>query len=164
MKNPNSFSLRTLEERHITLTGITVMNLRRQVSRKISKKKSKGYKKRTDRKYLLGRTYKGYETYTADNPEVFVTQMNTIYNDETNRPFLQTFKFVRAGVLLPSIMKKRLHLPWKRVWNFSKPYVGNNSSQNMSMSFSLTGYPNSLQRKPWRLARMAQEALKYCNT
>lgn len=81
------------------IAGITVMNLRRQVSRKISKKKSKEYKKRADRKYLQGRTYKDYKEYISENPDVFVTQMDTIYNDETNGPFIQTFKFVNAGVL-----------------------------------------------------------------
>ena len=34
------------------IAGITVLDLRRQVSRKLSKKKAKAYKKRTDRKYL----------------------------------------------------------------------------------------------------------------
>lgn len=81
------------------IAGITVMDLRRQVSRKISKKKSQGYKKRTDRKYLQGRTYKDYNTYISENPDVFVTQMDTVYNDETNGPFIQTFKFVNAGIL-----------------------------------------------------------------
>ena len=81
------------------IAGITVMDLRRQVSRRIPKKKSKRYKKRLDRKYLQGRTYKDYREYLADNPDVFVTQMDTVYNDETNGPFLQTFKFVNAGVL-----------------------------------------------------------------
>lgn len=81
------------------IAGITVMNLRRQVSRKISVKKSKGYKKRADRKYLKGRTYKDYNQYMAENPDVFVTQMDTVYNDETSGPFIQTFKFVNAGVL-----------------------------------------------------------------
>lgn len=81
------------------IAGITVMDLRRQVSRKISKKKSKEYKKRADRKYLQGRTYKDYKEYISENPDVFVTQMDTIYNDETNGPFIQTFKFVNAGVL-----------------------------------------------------------------
>ena len=81
------------------IAGITVMDLRRQVSRKISAKKSKGYKKRADRKYLKGRTYKEYKEYMAENPDVFVTQMDTVYNDETSGPFIQTFKFVNAGVL-----------------------------------------------------------------
>lgn len=79
--------------------GITVMDLRRQVSRKLPKKKANEYKKRADRKYLLGRTYKDYRTYLSENPDVFVTQMDTVYNDETNGPFIQTFKFVNAGVL-----------------------------------------------------------------
>lgn len=81
------------------IAGITVMDLRRQVSRKISKKKSKGYKKRVDRKYLQGRTYKDYKEYISENPDVFITQMDTVYNDETNGPFIQTFKFVNAGIL-----------------------------------------------------------------
>ena len=82
------------------IAGITVMDLRRQVSRKLPKKKAKTYKKRTDRKYLQGRTYKDYQSYLSEHPEVFVTQMDTVYNDETNGPFLQTFKFVRAGIIL----------------------------------------------------------------
>lgn len=81
------------------IAGITVMDLRRQVSRKLPKKKSRTYKKRADRKFLLGRTYKDYKEYISENPDVFVTQMDTVYNDETNGPFIQTFKFVNAGVL-----------------------------------------------------------------
>lgn len=79
--------------------GITVMDLRRQVSRKMPKKKSTEYKKRADRKYLEGRTYKDYREYISNNPDVFVTQMDTVYNDGTDGPFVQTFKFVNAGVL-----------------------------------------------------------------
>lgn len=82
------------------IAGITVLDLRRQVSRKLPKKKAKAYKKRADRKYLEGRTYKDYKAYLSDYSEVFVTQMDTVYNDETNGPFLQTFKFVRAGIIL----------------------------------------------------------------
>lgn len=82
------------------IAGITVMDLRRQVSRRLPKKKAKTYKKRTDRKYLQGRTYKDYQSYLSEHHEVFVAQMDTVYNDETNGPFLQTFKFVRAGIIL----------------------------------------------------------------
>src|SRR5699024_6112009 len=53
----------------------------------------------TNRKYLEGRTYKDYQAYLSDCPEVFVTQMDTVYNDESSGPFLQTFKFVRADIL-----------------------------------------------------------------
>lgn len=81
------------------LAGITVMDLRRQVSRKLPKKKANAYKKRQDRKFLQGRTYKDYQTYMAENPDVFVVQMDTVYNDETNGPFIQTFKFLCTGFL-----------------------------------------------------------------
>lgn len=96
------------------IAGITVMDLRRQVSRKISKKKSKGYKKRADRKYLQGRTYKDYKEYISENPDVFITQMDTVYNDETNGPFIQTFKFVNAGVLFAIIHNDKTAESMKR--------------------------------------------------
>lgn len=96
------------------VAGITVMDLRRQVSRKISKKTSKGYKKREDRKYLQGRTYKDYKLYIEENPDVFVTQMDTVYNDETNGPFIQTFKFVSSGILFAIFQESKTALSMKQ--------------------------------------------------
>ena len=58
--------------------GLTVMDLRRQVSRKLTKKKAAEYKKRQDRKYLNGRTFKDYQAYISDYPHVSVTQMDTV--------------------------------------------------------------------------------------
>ena len=95
------------------VAGITVMDLRRQVSRKISKKKSKGYKKRADRKYLKGRTYKDYREYLEDHSDIFVTQMDTVYNDETSGPFMQTFKFIEAGVLFSLIHDEKTAVSMK---------------------------------------------------
>lgn len=95
------------------IAGITVLDLRRQVSRKISKSRSKAYKKRADRKYLQGRTYKDYKEYMFENPDVFVTQMDTVYNDETNGPFIQTFKFVRAGILFAIYQEDKTSIAMK---------------------------------------------------
>ncbi len=50
------------------LVDIGPMDLRRQVSRKISRKKANTYKKREDHRYLNGRTYKDYREYMAVNP------------------------------------------------------------------------------------------------
>lgn len=122
MSANNSFSHLTLEERRIILTGITngssktaiaqtigkdkstvgkEIKLHRSLTHKckMSKKKSKGYKKRVDKKYLQGRTYKDYKLYINENSNVFVTQMDTVYNDEINGPFIQTFKFINAGLI-----------------------------------------------------------------
>lgn len=95
------------------IAGINAMDLRRQVSRKLSRKKSKVYKKRADRKYLHGRTYKEYKDYLSDHPDVFVTQMDTVYNDEANGPFIQTFKFVNAGVLFALYQETKTALDMK---------------------------------------------------
>ena len=67
-----------------------------------------------DRKYLQGRTYKDYKLYVAENPDVFVTQMDTVYNDETNGPFIQTFKFVNTGVLFAIYQEGKTALSMKQ--------------------------------------------------
>lgn len=89
------------------IAGITAMDLRRQVSRKISRKKSMLYKKRNNRKYLKGRTYKDYKQYVAENPNAYVVQMDTVYNDETKGPFIQTFMFVNSDFLFAVYQEKK---------------------------------------------------------
>ena len=95
------------------LVDIGPMDLRRQVSRKMPKKQTNLYKKRENRQYLSGRTYKDYQGYMAENPNVFVTQMDTVYNDETNGPFLQTFKFIGTGLLFSLIHPEKTALEMK---------------------------------------------------
>ena len=81
------------------VAGVTVLDLRRQVSRRLPKKKSSPCKKRQDRKHLKGRSFKDYEAYLDENPDATVVQMDTVYNNETTGPFIQTFKFLRCGIL-----------------------------------------------------------------
>lgn len=78
---------------------IISLDLRRQPSRRISKKASAQYRKRVDRKFLKGREYTDYQAYIAENPNAYVTQMDTVYNDITNGPYIQTFQFVKPGIL-----------------------------------------------------------------
>lgn len=89
------------------VAGITAMDLRRQVSRKPRKSVKTTYKKRQDRQYLQGRTYQDYRSYLAENPDAFVTQMDTVYNDESRGPFIQTFKFVQAGLLFALLHQEK---------------------------------------------------------
>lgn len=79
--------------------GAINLDLRRKVSRKPSKKKSNEYKKREDRKFLKCRLYTDYLAYIQENPDTAVTQMDTVYNDGSNGPFIQTFRFMRGMVL-----------------------------------------------------------------
>lgn len=82
------------------VAGIMSIDLRRKVSRRMPKRKADLYKKRKDSRFLIGRTFKDYTAYTAEYPDLPVVQMDTVYNDVTNGPFLQTFKFVSTDLLL----------------------------------------------------------------
>lgn len=77
--------------------GLSNLDLRTQVKRKPSKKKKVCYKKRQDRKYLVGRSYKDYLDFCEDGTRT--CQMDTVYNDISCGPFLQTFKFMDSSFL-----------------------------------------------------------------
>ena len=78
---------------------ITCMDLKRQVRRKLTKKKSIEYSPRKDRSYLKGRTHKEYIEFKEMNPYASVVEMDTVYNDGSNGPFLQTFIFLKYSFL-----------------------------------------------------------------
>ena len=79
--------------------GLQDVDLRIKTRRKSTKKLAATFKKRQDRKFLLGRTFKEYEAYMKENPNVSVVEMDTVYNDVSNGPFIQTFKFLDYGFL-----------------------------------------------------------------
>ena len=79
---------------------IIPLDLRKQVTRKIKHKDKNIYKIRKDRKYLKGRTYTEYKAYIESHPFAKVVQMDTVYNDITNGPFMQTFKFLRYSFMV----------------------------------------------------------------
>ena len=75
--------------------GITNMDLRKKVGRKMTKKKRQIYKPRKDNRYLKGRTYLDYQNHMAQHPDASVVEMDTIYNNGSQGPFIQTFQFVK---------------------------------------------------------------------
>lgn len=79
--------------------GLISLDLRRQTSRKMTKKKSQGFKKRKDHAFTRNRTYDLYLELLENDPNISVVQMDTVYNDITTGPFIQTFKFLRFGFL-----------------------------------------------------------------
>ena len=89
------------------ICDVSIMDLRRAVSRKLPKDRENLYKKRENRKYLEGRQYKDYLAFMESNPYAFVVQMDTVYNDETNGPFIQTFKFMQASLLFAVLHKQK---------------------------------------------------------
>lgn len=80
--------------------SITCLDLKRQVRRKITKKKKTEYKPRKDRSYLKGRLHSDYLAFMEENPDASVVEMDTVYNDNSNGPFIQTFKFMKYDLLI----------------------------------------------------------------
>ncbi len=80
--------------------GLTDLDLRSKVSRKMKKKDQIKYKKREERAYLKGRTYDCYEAYMKAHPSAAVVEMDTVYNDVSKGPFIQTFMFVAFGIMI----------------------------------------------------------------
>lgn len=82
------------------VVGIKNIDLRRKTGRKLPKKKAKEYKKREDRAFLKGRLYTDYQYYLEQHPSAHILQMDTVYNDVSNGPFVQTFKFLSLGLMI----------------------------------------------------------------
>ncbi len=78
---------------------INCLDLKKQVRRKMTKKKSTEYSPRQDKSYLKGRTNDDYEAFMAENPNASVVETDTVYNDVSKGPFLQTFKFLKYDLL-----------------------------------------------------------------
>jgi len=89
-----------IEGQVFSFAKIKDVDLRRKTSRRINKKKTASYKKRQDRTFLRGRLYEDYQNYINENPLTHVVQMDTVYNDVTKGPFIQTFKFIGLGLML----------------------------------------------------------------
>lgn len=86
-----------ITKRAFAIAGILDIDLRCKVSRRPPKKLATQYKKREDRSNLVGRLYKDYLAYVEENSPAGLVEMDTVYNDVTNGPFMQTFKFVDFG-------------------------------------------------------------------
>lgn len=81
------------------VAGVKDIDLRRKVSRKMPRKAAKNYKKREDRSFLKGRLYTDFTAYRSVRPGANILEMDTVYNDVTGGPFIQTFKFLPLGFL-----------------------------------------------------------------
>lgn len=78
---------------------INCLDLKMQVRRKMSKKKKTEYSPRQDKSYLKGRTKDEFEAFMEEYPNASVVEMDTVYNDVSSGPFIQTFKFLKYDLL-----------------------------------------------------------------
>jgi hypothetical protein len=66
----------------------------------MTREKKKEYKKREDKKYLKGRTHRDFLNYIAEHPDLPVVEMDTVYNDVSDGPFVRTFQFVEQELMI----------------------------------------------------------------
>ena len=85
--------------------NITMFDHRRKL--KMKARKTNVLKKRKDMKYLNGRNFNDFISYSKDNTEASIVEMDTVYNDISNGPFIQTF-YIRKLKLLYGILHEKL--------------------------------------------------------
>ena len=76
--------------------GVTNLELRRKVKRKLNKKK---LKKRSEPADYTGRKYDDYLDFIKNNPDMPTTEMDTVYNQQDS-PYIQTFIFENTGLMI----------------------------------------------------------------
>lgn len=81
--------------------SVTDIDLKRKVKYNI--KQDKRLKKRVDHSHYLGRTYQDYLTFCETNGLRYVPQMDTVYNNISNGPFIQTFLFPQCDLLFAQL-------------------------------------------------------------
>ena len=96
-----------IHEGYFSSEGFFNLDLPRKVGRRISKKKTLAYRKRRDKKYLKDRQYDDYLAYMAANPDASVLYMDTVYNDVSRGPFIQTFRFKDIGFFMAMYHTKK---------------------------------------------------------
>ena len=80
--------------------SLSAIDLKCAVRRKMNKPVRNQYKPRKDKSYLKGRKYEDFKHYVEENETAKVVEMDTVYNDVSNGPFLQTFKFIKYDLLI----------------------------------------------------------------
>lgn len=86
--------------------GLIDMDLRLKTSRKHPRQKIRT-KPRENRTYLKGRTYNDFLVYMEQHPDAAVVEMDTVYNDGTGGPFIQTFEFVETDIMVAVLHREK---------------------------------------------------------
>jgi IS30 family transposase len=79
-------------------------SLKEQVNRRQSK--TTKYKKRKEPANYTGRKYSDFLAFRAANPDITITEMDTVYNNPSG-PYLQTFIFEKTALMVGFLHKER---------------------------------------------------------
>jgi IS30 family transposase len=86
--------------------GVNMFSLKETVNRKPRKKFDEKYKKRREPKNYEGHKYSDYQTFLLANPDTPVTQMDTVYNQESG-PYIQTLHLPACNMMIGFLKAKK---------------------------------------------------------
>ena len=108
------------------LPGVMNIDLPKKVSRKRDYRNiSKKYNKRNEKMYLKGRTYSCFLKYIDAHPGVSVVEMDTVYNDRSGGPYIQTFFLNNGSILFGVLHNEKTAANMTAGLNFIKERIGN---------------------------------------
>lgn len=107
--------------------GVTNLELRRKVKRKISKKK---LKKRAEPADYTGRKYEDYLEFVKNNPCSATTEMDTVYN-HPDGPYIQTFIFENTALMIGILKQHKIPEEMSDTLNYFQEILPNDTYQKL---------------------------------
>lgn len=101
--------------------GITNLDLRRKVKRKINGRKK--LKKRSESADYTGRKYDDYVEFVKNNPTYATTEMDTVYNHQEG-PYIQTFIFENTGFMIGRLKQHKTSEEMSESINYFQELLG----------------------------------------
>lgn len=110
--------------------GINNLSLKRKTKRKIRCKK---LKKRSEPADYTGRKYEDYLNFIKEHSNIPTTEMDTIYNNSSSGPFIQTFIFQSAGLMIGKLQHLKNVESMSSTLNEFQEILGNDYSKLFSL-------------------------------
>lgn len=107
--------------------GVTNLELRRKVTRKVRKTK---LKKRAEPVDYTGRKYEDYLEYIKNNPCSPTTEMDTVYNNQDG-PYIQTFIFENTGLMIGLLKQHKTAEEMSNSLNYFQDILPNEMYQKL---------------------------------
>lgn len=112
--------------------GINNLSLKRKVKRKI---RSKKLKKRNEPVDYTGRKYEDYLEFIKANPNIPTTEMDTVYNNCSDGPFIQTFIFQNTGLMIGRLHSSKTSSSMASSLDYFQDVLSNDEYQKLFRLF-----------------------------
>lgn len=112
--------------------GVIDLDLRYKTKRKPPKQQIT-FKPRENRAYLKDRTHNDFLLFLETHPNASIVEMDTVYNDVSNGPFIQTFQFVDYSIMIGLLHKEKTSFAMTKGVNTLKEMLGDDFPKLVSV-------------------------------